>query len=105
MLVEREVEFIDDLVSLWILFQVSKAVHTIVGVTGGDLSELGDVLLTDVALDLVGGIVDVLSKEREYLEGGVFSFPRNWTLLADLALAALLSSLAMDYYFLSLSFS
>lgn len=64
LLEEGEIEFIDDAVLLGELVEIGEAGAAVVGLVDHDLGGLGDVALAFVALDLVGGVEDVLSGRR-----------------------------------------
>lgn len=59
--VEGEVQFIDDAILGRVVFEVGEAGAAVVALLHHDLGGLGDVSLAVVALDLVGGVQDVLS--------------------------------------------
>ena len=63
----REVEPVDDMVFVRELVEVSETSHTVVAVVGQDLGHFAHIFLANIALNLVGGVQDILNLIKNYV--------------------------------------
>lgn len=66
------------------VIQVGKTADTVVAVVSEDLGDFGDVFFADIALNLVGGVHNILKKREKYviivlIEAGTVKGGLGWS--------------------------
>ena len=65
---DREIKPVNNMVFVGSIIKVGKAAETVVRVIGQDFGDFADVFFADIALDLVGGVYDILKKGKKYIK-------------------------------------
>lgn len=61
---DREIKPVNDMVFVGSVIEVGKTAETVVRVIGQDFGDFADVFFANIALDLVGGVYDILKKGK-----------------------------------------